>query len=458
MKRIAPFGVLVLAFLVAVFAVSSGRFASSQVTTNIGSLPTNTSPPNTWYLITDDGSSHTDKTPIVDLPVSIPSPGATSTPTYCGGYNVTFGTQYFTCTALGYIMTLSGAGNLTGGGAGPTPPAINLASPSATSAPSSCAGFSASWALQYYTCPSGTGAVTTILGSGSLTGGGPGPTPSAIVLASPSATACPSSMAGFTSAWVLVYKTGGCFNGLTAGSNIALTSPTGPTAIVAVASPAATALPSTCAGFSSTWALQYYTCPSVVSAITNLAGAGNLTGGGAGPTPSPIALASPSATACPSSVAGFSSAFALTYTAGCAGIIGKNQTAYDLQPAPIATSLATGQFTTAIMIPINVAKPTITASEGYCSTAGSGGGLVTVQFYVSYGVAPVYSTANPVATAVSWATGSSAGGGATFAPTALPTSTTPGNPTWLYAYISSIPTTPPSGTCAFILSGLQTIQ
>lgn len=171
-----------------------------------------------------------------------------------------------------------------------------------------------------------------------------------------------------------------------------------------------------------------------------------------------FSLASPAATAQPSACAGWSASFAMQYATASCGLVGVTKTAYTITVLPTATALATptaGFYSRAFMVSEDIVSPTVDGAYGYCDTAGSGSGLVTFQFYETFGQFPTFATANPIATAVSWATGSSVGGGATFAPTALPTSTTPGNPTWVFAVVKAIPAVAPTGACSFELHGLQ---
>lgn len=255
----------------------------------------------------------------------------------------------------------------------------------------------------------------------------------------------------------------GLLTGLNGSNNITISGAL-PTLTVTLASPAPTTAPSSCLGMSATWGLQYFTCGT--GTVTTVTAGANLTGGGSGPTPTAIALASPTATSCPSAVVGTSSTYGLTYTApttggSCPGFTGQSKTGFSVVVQPTATALATGTpggYTLAVMLPLNLNNPTVDGSFAYCSTAGSGGTALSFKFYESFGLSPSYSTASPVGSAVSWATNSAAGGGATYAPTALPTSTTPGLPTWLYAAWTAGPNTPPSGSCVFQLDVLQRLQ
>jgi hypothetical protein len=278
-----------------------------------------------------------------------------------------------------------------------------------------------------------------------------------------SPTAAPSVCLGLSPTFVVVDSA--CTVGVlsvtaASGGNLAISPNTG-AVVAALASPAATAAPSSCAGFSATYALQYFTCVSTAGLVSSISGAGNLSGGGAGPTPPAIVLSSPSATACPSAMAGWNSTFGLVdQTGGCAAIVGQSKAAFTITVLPTATLLSTptaGFYTRAFRVSPDMVSPTVDGISSYCDVAGSGGSKVTVQFYESFGTSPTFATSNPIATAVSWPTGSSLGGDSTFPATALPTSTTPGNGTWVYGVVQAVPTTPPSGSCSFELHGLQRI-
>lgn len=377
---------------------------------------------------------------------------ATAVPSVCLGLSPALLVSHYPCTQLGGVspgpnVSATIASNVL---------QVSLASPVATALPSSCAGWDLNFNLQYFTCNSGT-----------LSAVNPGPNISAnisgttlnVSVASPAATACPSSAAGFSSTFGLTF-TAPAVCSVSPGPNISAAISITNQLQLSVASPAATACPSSVAGWSSTFGLTFtsYNCATPIATITT---GPNLTGGGNGPTPAALSVASPTATACASSVAGWSSTFVLQFTNGCAAIANQSTTAFSITVLPTATTLATpvaGFYSRAQPLSLDLNAPTIDGIFGYCDTAGSGGSKVTVQFYESFGTSPTFSTANPIGTAVSWPTGSSLGGGATFPATALPTSTTAGNETWVFAVVQAIPTTPPSGNCSFTLHGLQKIK
>lgn len=325
---------------------------------------------------------------------------------------------------------------------------VSLASPAPTALPSACAGFSSTFVLQYTTCS-----------SGSITSATPGPNIAitnptgpvvTIALASPAPTAAPSACAGFSSTFVLQYYTcpsgGGSITSIVAGSNGSITNGSGPTVTVAVASPAATSVPASCAGWDALFNLQTFTC---LVAGSNIAVSGTT-----------VSVASPVATAAPSACAGWSATFVLQQATAPCALIGVSKAAFTITVLPTANSLSTptaGFFSRAYQVSLDMVNPTVDGAFGYCDVAGAGTSKVTFQFYESFGTQPTFNTALPIATAVSWPTGTSLGGGATFAPTAFPTSTTAGNPTWVFAVVKAIPATAPTGVCSFELHGLQRI-
>lgn len=376
--------------------------------------------------------------PISGLPSATPA-GADTVPIVHSG--VTSRTTISAILGLSTnVSTVSTGSNLTGGGAGPTPAPIAVASPTATAVPMTCTGWSATFVLQTYTCPT---AGSNIAFSAT----------NVIRVASPAPTSVPSSCAGWDTSFNLTTQpcataTGGVG---TAGSNINIT-----TGVISVASPVASACPSSMAGFSATWALQFQTgC-----AITTATAGSNLAGGGTGPTVT-LALASPAATAQPSSCAGFSATWALQHANNSCALVGVSKTAFTITVLPTATTLSTptaGFYSRAFMVSLDMVSPTVDSEYAYCDNAGSGTGQVTFRFYENFGAAPTFTTSNPVATSASWASGTAIGGGATFAPVALPTSTTANNPTWVFAVVSGLPaTTAPGGACIFELHGLQRI-
>lgn len=367
--------------------------------------------------------------PISGLPSASPA-GADTVPIVHSG--VTSRTTISAILGLSTaVSTIAVGSNLTGGGAGPTPPPIAVASPAATAVPTTCTGWSATFVLQKFTCPA---AGSNIAFSAT----------NVISVASPAPTAVPSSCAGWDLSFNL--QSFACTSGVTAGPNINIVA-----GLVSVASPTPTSVPSSCAGWTATLVLTTQPCVVATGSVGTAGSNINITTG-------VISVASPTATLVPTNCSGWSSTFVLQIISGACAIVGINKTTFQVMAAPTATALATGEYTRAVQISTDISKPTVDGLFGYCDSAGSGAGLVTVKAYVNYGLAPTFSTANPVATAVSWPTGSSLGGGATFAPTALPTSTTPGNPTWVFFHIEGIPAAAPSGLCSFQLQGFQVIQ
>ena len=425
MKLRIALGLFVLALIMAMVPNADGA------TTTIGSLPTNATPSPNYYLIVDDGVANTWKSTInavigsaIGIPVSKTNGGTgTSSPaptasgclsitgtwpsqlydaSTCGGgvsavtgvspVTVTAGaTPVVSCTTC--VTTVSAGANLTGGGSGPTPAAVALASPAATALPSACAGWSSTFVLNYFPCASG-GGVTTVTAGANISIVSTAPTP-VVALASPTASSCPSAVAGFSSSFVLSYQNGCAITLIQAGTsgNLAFGAGTGPTVTGAIASPAATAAPSACAGWSATFVLQY--------------------------------------------------------TNGACAIVGVSTLPEIVNVVPTATTLSTptaGFYTHPFTIYPGDKNVMIVGSYAGCDTAGSGGGLLTWKWYeVALGSAP--NTASPVSTLFAFATGSSIDAWVSTAPTALATLS---GGQRLFAVVNGLPSTPSVG-CNFEL-------
>ena len=370
MKLRIALGLFVLALIMAMVPNADGA------TTTIGSLPTNATPSPNYYLIVDDGVANTWKSTI----------------------NAVIG------SAIGIPVSK------TNGGTGTSSPA-----PTA----SGCLSITGTWPSQLYdasTCGGGVSAVT-------------GVSPVTVTAGATPVVSCTT-----------------CVTTVSAGANLT-GGGSGPTpAAVALASPAATALPSACAGWSSTFVLNYFPCAS--GGVTTVSAGANISIVSTAPTPV-VALASPAATAAPSACAGWSATFVLQSTNGACAIVGVSTLPEIVNVVPTATTLSTptaGFYTHPFTIYPSDKNVMIVGSYAGCDTAGSGGAVLTWKWYeVSLGSPP--NTASPVSTLFSFATGTSIDGWTSTAPTPLATLT---GGERLFAVVNGLPSTPPVG-CNFEL-------
>lgn len=298
-------------------------------------------------------------------------------------------------------------------------------------------------------CLTTNNAVTSILaGPGVAVTGSTTPT---VSLASPLPTTCPSAPAGWNGTTPQIVTGGGCLNQLTAGSGIAITAATGPNATVSLASPSPTSAPSSCAGYSASFIPAYFPCLGAVTAGSNIVVNSQV-----------VSLASPTATTCPSAIVGTNSTYGQTYTAptvagGCPAFTSQSKIAFTIVVAANGTA-SPGLYSQPVTLSPDYVNPMADAISLYCSTPGYGASQTVAQFYESTPGptgAPTLSTANPVGSPIALPTGTSQAAYATFAPTSLPTNSTAGSPTYIFATFKTVSGTPCSGNLTFQLHGLQ---
>lgn len=135
------------------------------------------------------------------------------------------------------------------------------------------------------------------------------------------------------------------------------------------------------------------------------------------------------------------------------------QTTLSVLSVPTATAMAAGVFGGAVSLNLAALNLTMTGLSLNCDVLGGGSGTNTVQWFVSWGQQPNYSTSTPnafpVGTAVSCATPQCY---VQISATAIPTPATTASPMWVFPYFSAVRATPPGGPCRVQLHGTQSVQ